>query len=113
MPSNETKGGTESAKPPVTVVFVHKENGPERLVAEAEIVFHAACGPLASLKLVGFTIWQSPDGDLYVTFPSRAFGVGNDRRYFDYLRTAEGDVSVVKALKTWIVDQFRASRVQA
>ena len=69
------------------VQFVRKDNGPERLVCEAEVVFEEE--PLTGMKLVGFSLWKSPDGEVYVTFPSRAFGTGNDRRFFDYLRSFE------------------------
>ena len=70
------------------VQFVDKVNGPERLVCDAEILFDE--DPLAGMKLVGFSLWRSTDGDVYVTFPSRAFGAGTERKYFDYLRSAEG-----------------------
>lgn len=70
----------------VTFNFVQRE-GPERLVSEAESVFPATAAILAGQKLVGFSMWKSPEGEIYVTFPSRAFGADNDqRRYFDYLR---------------------------
>ena len=44
-----------------------------------------------------------------VTFPSRAFGASNDRRYFEFLRSAEGTGGDVKRVKTWILEEFRAS----
>ena len=90
------------------VQFVARENGPERLVCEAEIVFGES-GPLADLKLVGFSLWRGPDGEVYVTFPSRAFGAGNDRKYFDYLRSVDGKLEDVKRLKAWIVEEYRNS----
>ena len=46
-------------------------------------------GPLAGVKLVGFSLWKSADGEVYLIFPSRACGVGGERRYFDYVRTAD------------------------
>ena len=92
------------------VQFVSRENGPERLLCEAEVVFDAAAGPLAGMKLVGFSLWQGPDGEVYVTFPSRAFGAGSDRRFFDFLRSAEGEVADARRVKGWIVEEFRASR---
>ena len=52
------------------VQFVTRENGPERLVTEAEV--HFDDGPLAGTKLVGFCLWRSPEGEIYVTFPSSA-----------------------------------------
>ncbi len=90
------------------VVFVEREHGPERLVCEAEVLFEAECGPLAGMKLVGFSLWRSPEGEVYVTFPSRAFGVGNERRFFDYQRSVEGTAADGKRVKGWILDQYRA-----
>ena len=90
------------------VQFVQKENQPEKLVCEAEVLFEEE-GPLTGMKLVGFSLWRSPEGEVYVTFPSRAFGAGNERRYFDYLRSAEGTAADVKKVKAWILDEFRSS----
>lgn len=87
------------------VYFVARENGPERLVTEAEIHFEE--GALKGAKLVGFSLWKGPEGDLFVTFPSRAFGAGSDRRYFDYLRAADGTGETVKTVKAWILDEYR------
>ena len=93
------------------VQFVTRENGPERLVTEAEVHFEE--GPLAGAKLVGFCLWKSPEGDLYVTFPSRAFGAGSERRYFDYLRSVDGTLDVVKRVKAWILDEYRKETAAA
>ena len=90
------------------VQFVEKVNGPERLVCDAEILFDE--DPLSGMKLVGFSLWRSTDGDVYVTFPSRAFGAGTERKYFDYLRSAEGLSAEVKRVKDWIMGEYRASR---
>ena len=70
------------------IQFIPKDNGPDRLVCEAEIVFEDES--LKGLKLVGFSLWKSPEGEVYVTFPSRAFGAGSDRRYYDFLRCRRG-----------------------
>ena len=91
------------------VQFVQKENGPERLVCDAEIVFDEP-GQLAGMKLVGFSLWRSADGEVYVTFPSRAFGPATDRKYYEYLRSAEGTAGDVKRVKTWILEEFHVSR---
>jgi hypothetical protein len=90
------------------VQFVERENGPERLVCEAEVVFDETDEPLSGMKLVGFSIWRSPDGEVFVTFPSRAFGVGGERRYFDYLRSVEGGPAEGKRVKAWILEEFQA-----
>ncbi len=93
----------------VKVVFVTRESAPERLVCEAEVVFEGVdAGPLEGLKLVGFSLWRSPEGEVYVTFPSRAFGAGVERRFFDYLRSVDGDRESAKRVKEWIVSAYRA-----
>ncbi len=98
----------EALSTDVTFNFVQRE-GSERLVCEAELVFPATAGILAGLKLVGFSLWKSPEGEIYVTFPSRAFGAGTDqRRYFDYLRPAEPGNGSAKALKDAIVAAYKA-----
>lgn len=90
------------------VQFVDKQNGPERLVCDAEVVFED--GPLAGMKLVGFSLWRSVDGEVYVTFPSRAFGTGTERKYFDYLRGADGTPAQARTVKDWILEEYKVSR---
>ena len=95
----------------VQVHFVARENGPERLVTEAEIHFEE--GELAGTRRVGFSLWRSPEGEVFVTFPSRALGVGSERRYFDYLRAVDGDAETVKRVKAWILDEYRKAGEEA
>jgi hypothetical protein len=99
------------AKKGMQVQFVARENGPERLVSEAEVIFED--GPLAGTKLVGFSLWKSAEGEVYVTFPSRAFGAGSERRYFDYLRSVDGTAESIKAVKAWILDEYRKAEAAA
>ena len=89
----------------IKVVFVQRENSPERLVSEGELLFED--GLLAGMKLVGFSLWRSPEGEVYVTFPSRAFGAGGDRQYFDYLRGTNGGSKDAKRVKAWILEEWR------
>jgi len=92
------------------VQFVHKGNGPERLLCEGEMIFDED-GPLAGMKLVGFSIWRSPSGEIFVTFPSRAFGAGSDRKFFDFLRPIESpSPDLVRRVKGWILEQYQLSR---
>jgi hypothetical protein len=95
------------------VQFVSRDNGPERLVCDAEVVFDAADGPLAGMKLVGFGLWTGAEGDMSVTFPARAFGSGGERKFYDYLRSAENNVADSRRVKDWILEEFRASRQAA
>jgi hypothetical protein len=101
-------GAKERAMPKTKTMQVHfvaRENGPERLVTDAEVIFEG--GPLAGMRLVGFCLWRSAEGEIYVTFPSRAFGAGTERRYFDYLRAVDGSGETVKQVKAWILDEYR------
>ena len=82
-----------------------EKNSPERLVAQAEVLFDDP--DLSEMKLMGFAIWRSPEGELYLTLPSRAFGIGSERRYFEYLRTVNADGEAVKAFKARILDAYR------
>ncbi len=96
------------------VHFVERSAGPERLVCEAEIHFGDS-GPLAGMKLVGFGLWRGTGGEVYVTFPSRAFGAGSDRRFFDFLRPAAGPGETrtdARGVKAWILEAYHA-RAQA
>jgi hypothetical protein len=95
------------------VQFVSKDHGPERLVCDAEIVFEDGDGPLAGMKLVGFSLWRGAEGEVYCTFPSRAFGAGGERKFFDYLRPVEGNTAESRRVKDWILEEFRASRQAA
>ncbi len=107
--TQDNGNGTELGS--VRVVFVQRENGPERLLSEAEMAFLE--GPLSGMKLVGFSLWQGADGDVYVTFPSRSAGAGTERRYFDYLRSSSGETADVKRVKAWIVEAFKARQAAA
>ena len=79
------------------VNFTPRNDGPERLICEAELHFDQDTdGPLAGLRLVGFSLWRGADDETYVTFPSRAFDRAYERRFFDYLR---GDGATVKRFK--------------
>jgi hypothetical protein len=90
------------------VCFTPPRHGPDRLVSEAEVRFEE--GPLAGMRLIGFGVWLDPDGQLYVTFPSRSKGAGAERRYFDYLRSADGQPEAVRRVKAWIVQEYRNQR---
>jgi hypothetical protein len=84
---------------------------PKSVLAAAEVVFIDPESPLHGTKLVGFTVRRSDSGGVYVTLPSRAFGIGNDRRYFDLLRAASDDHDTAREtvirVKTWIRNAFK------
>jgi hypothetical protein len=89
----------------VKVRFQRPRQGPARLVSEAEVHFEE--GPLSGMRLLGFGVWKSDEGVIYVTFPSRVTAQGGARLYVDYLRSADGRPDVVRRLKAWILDEYR------
>ncbi len=61
-----------------------KGNPPGKL-ADAEL--HFTDGPLAGLKLIGFSVWERRGGNgRNVTFPARQYSVNGERRSFALLR---------------------------
>jgi hypothetical protein len=90
------------------MVFVERANGPDRLVCDAELIFEEEAGPLAGMKLVGFALWRTAEGEVFVSLPSRAFGAGGERRYFDLLRSVEGQSTDGKRVRSWVLEQYRS-----
>jgi heme-degrading monooxygenase HmoA len=87
------------------------ERAAENTLAEAEIHFDAD-GPLAGMKLVGVAVRQG-EREPYVTFPARAYDVGAQRGYLDYLCTVDHKTTVEGRrtffrVRTWIMDSYRA-----
>jgi hypothetical protein len=70
----------------MTVKIIANEKGnPAGKLADAELSF--SDGPLAGLKLIGFSIWERRAGDgRNVTFPARSFSMNGERRSFALLR---------------------------
>ena len=53
--------------------------------------------------IVSTALWED------VTFPSRAFGAGTERKYFDYLRSTDNASEALRNVKDWILVEFRKS----
>src|SRR5687767_4675102 len=86
-----------------------KGNPPGKL-ADAEIVFHD--GPLAGLKLIGFSVWQRPAGNgRNVTFPARQYSVNGERRSFALLRPIV-DATAQDRLRDLILQAYREHEEQ-
>jgi hypothetical protein len=70
----------------MTIHFTANDRGnPPGKLADAEL--HFDDGPLAGLKLIGFSIWERRGaGDRNVTFPARQYSVNGERRTFALLR---------------------------
>jgi len=92
----------------ITILFL--AHAPAGKVADAEL--HFTDGPLAGLKLVGFSIWERRQGGHNVTFPARSYSVNGERRTFALLRPA-GDTQAQQALAAQILDAFHAQQQTA
>jgi hypothetical protein len=56
-------------------------------LADAELHFTDADGPMEGLRLLGFAIWNQRNGTgRNVTFPARTYSVNGERRSFSLLR---------------------------
>jgi hypothetical protein len=80
-----------------------KGNPPGKL-ADAEL--HFTEGPLAGLKLIGFSIWERRGGSgRNVTFPARQYAVNGERRSFALLRPIE-DPTASENVRQLILDAY-------
>jgi hypothetical protein len=74
----------------LTIKVTPNDNGnPPGKLADAEV--HFTDGPLAGLKLIGFSIWERRSATgRNVTFPARQYSVNGERRSFALLRPIVG-----------------------
>ena len=72
----------------MTIKITPNDKGtPAGKLADAELHFAEGDGPLAGLKLIGFSIWERRGGNgRNVTFPARSYAVQGERRTFALLR---------------------------
>ena len=94
---------TTTANLTVKIVVNDKGNPPGKL-ADAEL--HFGDGPLAGLKLIGFSIWERRSGaGRNVTFPARQYAVNGERRSFALLRPI-ADATAQDAVREAILKAF-------
>ena len=79
-----------------------KGNPPGKL-ADAEL--HFADGPLAGLKLIGFSVWERRGGGRNVTFPARQYSINGERRSFALLRPIV-DATAQARMRETILDAY-------
>lgn len=100
-----------AAKPPrqeepsMTIKITPNEKGnPPGKLGDAEL--HFSDGPLAGLKLIGFSIWERRSGaGRNVTFPARSYSVNGERRSFALLRPIV-DATAQHAIRDAILEAF-------
>jgi len=89
----------------MTIKITPNDKGnPAGKLAEAEV--HFTDGPLAGLKLIGFSVWKRRGGaGRNVTFPARSYSVNGERRSYALLRPI-GDVTSQDHLRELIVEAY-------
>ncbi|MGE3844025.1 MAG: hypothetical protein AB7I50_20835 [Vicinamibacterales bacterium] len=87
-------------------ILPNSSGSPQGKLADAEVVFGAASGPLQGLRLLGFAVWERRDGGRNVTFPARQYSVNGERRSYALLRPNNGDASVQDAIRQSILDAY-------
>ena len=87
-------------------ILPNSSGSPQGKLADAEVIFGAASGPLQGLRLLGFAVWERRDGGRNVTFPARQYSVNGERRSFALLRPTNGDASVQDAIRQSILDAY-------
>jgi hypothetical protein len=101
---------TTTATMTVKITMNDRGNPPGKL-ADAEL--HFGGGPLAGLKLIGFSIWERRDGSgRNVTFPARQYAVNGERRSFALLRPIV-DTSAQDGVREMILAAYAEARAAA
>ena len=65
-------------------IIKNEKGNPAGKLADAEL--HFTDGPLAGLKLAGFSVWETRGRPRNVTFPARTYSINGERRSFALLR---------------------------
>ena len=94
-------------------IIPNQQGSPAGKLADAEVMFEAASGPLSGMKLIGFAVWERRDGGRNVTFPARRYSVNGERRSFALLRPANGDASAQEAIRQCILEAYQRSEAHA
>lgn len=88
-------------------IFPSDKTSPVGKVADAELHFVEADGPLAGLKLIGFSVWQRRTGEGYnVTFPARQYSVNGERRSFALLRPWSDEPDAQSRIRELIIAAY-------
>jgi hypothetical protein len=88
----------------IVKIVPNDKGNPAGKLADAEL--HFTDGPLAGLKLIGFSIWERRTGNgRNVTFPARQYAVNGERRSFALLRPI-GDMSAQDAIRDLVLQAY-------
>ena len=90
----------------------NEKGNPQGKLADAEL--HFTEGPLAGLKLIGFSVWERRTGSgRNVTFPARQYSVNGERRSFALLRPAMSDAAAPDAVRELILQAYDLQEKEA
>jgi hypothetical protein len=105
VPLEDKMATTDTTTANLTVKIVVNDRGnPPGKLADAEL--HFGDGPLAGLKLIGFSIWERRSGaGRNVTFPARQYAVNGERRSFALLRPI-ADVTAQDGVRDAILEAY-------
>jgi hypothetical protein len=85
-------------------ITMNDKGNPAGKLADAEL--HFGDGPLAGLKLIGFSIWERRAGaGRNVTWPARQYSVNGERRSFALLRPTT-DAAAQGGVRDAILEAF-------
>jgi hypothetical protein len=89
----------------MTIKILPNDTGnPPGKLADAEL--HFEDGPLAGLKLIGFSIWERKTGSgRNVTFPARQYSVNGERRSFALLRPVQ-DTTAQERIRELVLQAY-------
>lgn len=94
-----------------TVHITPNDRGiPAGKIADAELRFIA--GPLAGLKLIGFSIWRRGGGGQGITFPALTYNVNGEKRSVALLRPI-ADPTALDAVRAAILDAYARYKGEA
>ena len=88
----------------IVKIVPNDKGNPAGKLADAEL--HFTDGPLAGLKLIGFSIWERRTGNgRNVTFPARQYAVNGERRSFALLRPV-ADASAQERVRELVLQAY-------
>jgi hypothetical protein len=96
----------------MTVKILPNDKGnPPGKLADAEL--HFSDGPLAGLKLIGFSVWErKTGGGRNVTFPARQYSVNGERRSFALLRPIQ-DATAQAQIRDLVLQAYAEHEAEA
>lgn len=92
-------------------IRLNEKGGPSGKLADAEL--HFTDGGLRGLKLMGFGVWERPNGSgRSVSLPARRYVANGEPRNFILLRPL-GELDALDRIRNEILDAYSAQEAEA